>query len=242
MTSLRKAALSALAAIAFLGAASTTVEKVGRTRAAIVLPDGTPVASVIIIPGGTTEQAIDAAGNGSNSANFVMRIRSTFVTAGFAIAYLEDPRDLRPIIARMRKVARPVFLLSTSNGTSVAARNAANLGPDGPDGVVLTSTVTLSSRKFTESAASANVGKIAVPVLFVHNTNDGCSVSPIAGVAPLMGRFAKGADVTRIDVTSPVTGNDPCEPFSAHGYMGIEDAVAGKILAWMRAHGAQGAP
>jgi hypothetical protein len=24
--------------------------------------------------------------------------------------------------------------------------------------------------------------------------------------------------------------------------MGIEDAVAGKILAWMRAHGAQGAP
>jgi hypothetical protein len=39
-----------------------------------------------------------------------------------------------------------------------------------------------------------------------------------------------------------VTGNDPCEPFSAHGYMGIEDAVAGKILAWMRAHGAQGAP
>jgi hypothetical protein len=109
------------------------------------------------------------------------------------------------------------------------------------DGVVLTSTVTRSSRRFSHSAADANVGKIAEPVLFIHNTNDGCSVSPIGGIAPLMARLPKGADVTHIDVTSPVTGNDPCEPFSAHGYMGIEDDVTGKILAWMRAYGAQGA-
>jgi hypothetical protein len=95
------------------GIASTTVERVGHTRAAIVLPDVTPGGSVIIIPGGTTQQTIDADGNGSNSSNFVMRIRSAFVSAGFAIAYLEDPSDLRPIIARMRKVARPVFLLAT---------------------------------------------------------------------------------------------------------------------------------
>jgi pimeloyl-ACP methyl ester carboxylesterase len=241
MTTFGRAVIAAVAAVALLGAGSTTVERVGRTRAAIILPDTTPAGSVIIIPGGTTEQTIDANGEGSNSSNFVMRIRSAFVDAGYAIAYLEDPGDLRPIIARMRKAARPVFLLSTSNGTSVAASNAANLGTDGPDGVVLTSTVTLASRKFSESAASANVGKITVPVLFVHNTNDGCSVSPIAGIAPLMARFPKGSDLTRIDVTSPVTGNDPCEPFSAHGYMGIEGDVAGKILAWMRAHGAQGA-
>jgi hypothetical protein len=214
MTNFRSAVIGALAAVVLLGAASTTVERVGRTRAAIVLPDGAPVGSVIIIPGGTTEQTIDVDGNGSNGTNFVMRIRQSFVTAGFAIAYLEDPSDLRGIIARMRKVARPVFLLSTSNGTAVAAENAAHLGTDGPDGA---------------------------PVLLIHNINDGCSVSPISGIAPLAARFPKGTDVTRIDVTSPVTGNDPCEPFSAHGYMGIDADVAGKILAWMRAHGAQGA-
>jgi pimeloyl-ACP methyl ester carboxylesterase len=239
-SSFRKVAFAAAAAIALLGAASTTVEQVGRTRAAIVLPDGKIAGSVIIIPGGTTEQTIDADGNGSNDGNFVMRIRTSFVDAGYAIAYLEQPADLRAIIARMRKVARPVFLLSTSNGTGVAAANAANLGADGPDGVVLTSTVTRTSRKFSHSAADANVEKITVPVLFIHNTNDGCSVSPASGVAQLMARFPKGADVTRIDVTSPVTGNDPCEPFSAHGYMGIEGDVTSKILAWMRAHGAQG--
>jgi pimeloyl-ACP methyl ester carboxylesterase len=231
--------LSACTAIALLGAASTTVEQVGHTKAAIVLPDDSPIGSVIIIPGGSTLQTIDGDGNGSNAGNFVMRIRRSFTRAGYAIAYLEDPGDLGPIIARMRKVARPVFLLSTSNGTGVAATNAANLGTEGPDGVVLTSTVTITSKRYSHSAAAANVGKITVPVLFVHNTNDGCSVSPIGGIAPLIARFPKATDVTRIDVTSPVTGSDPCEPYSAHGYMGIDDDVAAKILAWMRAHGAQ---
>jgi pimeloyl-ACP methyl ester carboxylesterase len=231
-------ALAAFAAVVLAGA-GTSVEQVGHTRAAIVLPDDAPIGSVILIPGGTTLQTIDADGEGSNGGNFVMRIRRAFLRAGYAIAYLEDPSDLGPIITRMRTVARPVFLVATSNGTGVAASNAAGLGASGPDGVVLTSTVTLSSRKFSHSAASVNVGKITVPVLFIHNTNDGCSVSPIGGVGPLMARFPKGADVTRIDVTSPVTGNDPCEPYSAHGYDGIEDDVTAKILAWMHAHGAQ---
>jgi pimeloyl-ACP methyl ester carboxylesterase len=104
----------------------------------------------------------------------------------------------------------------------------------------LTSTVTRTSAELTRTAATVDVGKITVPVLFIHNTNDSCFASPPSGVAPLMARFPKTADVTRIDVTSPVTGYDPCEPFSAHGYMGIEDAVTARIVAWMRAHGAQG--
>jgi len=226
------------AAVALLGAASATVERVGRTRAAIVLPDAAPIGSIILIPGGTTLQTIAPDGSGSNSGNFVMRVRPLLIAAGFAIAYVEDPGDLRPIVARMRAVKRPVFLLATSNGTSVAAANAAALGADGPDGLVLTSTVTQASRRFPNSAAAVNVAKIAVPVLFVHNTNDGCSVSPPSGIAPLMARFPKGADVTRIDVTSTVTGSDPCEPYSAHGYLGIEDDVTDRIVAWMHAHGA----
>lgn len=240
MNRLLCALLVAFGALVLAGA-GTSVEQVGRTHAAIVLPDDKPIGSVILVPGGTTLLTIDADG-GSDSGNFVMRIRGAFVRAGYAIAYLEDPGDLRAIIARMRTVARPVFLLGTSNGTGVVAANAAALGADGPDGIVLTSTVTQDSRRFQHSVASVDLGKIAVPVLFVHNTNDGCSTSPPGAVAGLMGRFPKGDSVTRIDVTSPVTGNDPCGPFSAHGYLGIEDDVTAKILAWMGAHGAQGSP
>ena len=166
-----------------------------------------------------------------------MRVRSSFVDAGYAIAYLDDPGDLRAIVARMRRIARPVFFVATSNGTAVAARDAADLGSDGPDGVVLTSTVTLTSRRFAYSAASVDVRRIRVPVLFVHNRNDGCSVSPPSGIAPLMARFPAGDDVTRVDFTSETTPNDPCGPLSPHGYLGIESDVTAAIVDWMKAHG-----
>jgi hypothetical protein len=212
MTARRSFIVAALSAIALIGAGTPSVEQIGRTRAAIVLPDTAPIGSIILIPGGSTLQKIDAGGTPSSGGNFVMRIRQSLLTAGFAIAYLEDPTDLRAIIARMRAVKRPVFLLSTSNGTRVAAANAASLGADGPDGIV--------------------------PVLFVHNVNDACFVSPPGGVAGLIARFPKTTDVTRIDVSSTRLAGDPCEPYSQHGYLGIEDDVTDKIVDWMRAHGA----
>jgi hypothetical protein len=51
-----------------------------------------------------------------------------------------------------------------------------------------------------------------------------------------MARFSKTTDVTRIDVTSTRVAGGPCDPFAPHGYLGIEDDVAAKIVAWMRAH------
>jgi hypothetical protein len=223
------------AAFALLGAAGTTVDTIGGTRAAIVMPDASPVGSVILVPGGSTLLRIDAVG-GTPSDNFVIRVRSAFTDAGYAIAYVEDPGDLRPVIARMRRIARPVFLLATSNGTAVAAATTARLGDDGPDGIVLTSTVTITSRRFGYTAASVDLSRIHVPVLFVHNRNDGCSASPPAGIAPLMARFPAGSDVTRSDFSSETTPNDPCGPLSPHGYLGIEDDVTATILSWMRAH------
>jgi hypothetical protein len=181
-----------------------------------------------------------SAGRPSLGGNFVIRVRAEFVAAGYAIAYLEDPRDLRPAVERMRRVARPVFVVSTSNGTIVAARNAAALGADGPDGLVLTSTVTRSSFQTPRSVGDLNLRGLRIPVLFVHNANDGCSVSPPAGIAGVIRALGPTADVTRIDDASTELRGSPCEPFSPHGYLGIEDQVVAKIVAWMRAHAAPG--
>lgn len=224
--------------LVLLGAEAPSIEQIGRTRGAIVLPDGRPAGTVILIPGGTNKQTIRADGGTDVGGNFVMRIRGAFIAAGFAIVYLDDPLDLRPAIARMRGIARPVFLVATSTGTIVAARNAAVLGDDGPDGIVLTSTVTKPSRALNSSAHDADVGRISVPVLFVHNAHDACFVAPPGGVAPLAARFPKTTEVTRIEVTSDGTNGDECGPFAPHGYVGIETEVAAKIIAWMRAHGA----
>ncbi len=228
----------AAAALLLLLGAGPAVEQLGRTRAAIVLPAGTPMGSVVLLPGGTTRLQIDAQGE-SDSDNFVMRVRDAFVAAGYAVVYVEDPGDLRPVVARMRAIARPVFYLGTSNGTAVAVRSAVALGADGPDALVLTSTVTGTSEQYPYSAASADLSKIAVPVLFVANRNDDCRVSPPSALAALMRRLPPGADVTRIDVVSDRTNANPCGPLGPHGYLGIEGDVVTQILAWMHAHGAQ---
>ena len=91
-------------------------------------------------------------------------------------------------------------------------------------------------------AAAPTVERIGVPVLFVHNRNDGCASSPPGGVAPRIARFPPGADVTRIDVTSNRLSGDPCEPLSPHGFLGIEGEVVAQIVAWMHGHGAKGTP
>jgi pimeloyl-ACP methyl ester carboxylesterase len=232
---------AAIAAVALLGAGTPPVERLGATRAAIVLPAGQPAGSVILLPGGTTRTRIGPDGT-TDSGNFVIRIRQSFVDAGFAIVYVADPSDLAPVVARMRSIARPVFYVGTSNGTTVAARSAAALGAAGPDGIVLTSTVTGTSGQYPYNAAQADLSRIAVPVLFVHNRNDDCPVSPAGGLAGLMARLPPATSVTRIDFSSDRTPQDPCGPFSPHGYLGIEDQVAAAIVAWMRAHGAQGTP
>lgn len=236
-----KRVAAALALAALLAAGAPQVETVGRTRAAIVLPDGPPAGSAILLPGGTTRLTIDSRGE-TDSGNFLLRIRGAFLDAGFAIAYVEDPADLAPLVARMRRIARPVFYIGTSNGTTVAVHSAADLGSRGPDGIVLTSTVTATSKQFPETAATADLRKIGVPVLFVHNRNDDCRSSPPGGLLGLLARLPRTTSTARIDVASDRTASDPCGPFSPHGYLGIEDAVAERIVAWMRAHGAQGTP
>jgi hypothetical protein len=226
--------LVAASMIGLLGAAQ--IEQVGRTRGAIWLPEGTPSGSVILIPGGTNLQTIRADGGTDAGQNFVMRVRFRFVAAGFAILYLNDPLDLRPAIARMRRIARPVFLVGTSSGSIVAARNAANLGADGPDGIVLTSSITKASQSSFSTMHDVNVRRIAVPVLFVHNMHDNCPYSPPGGIPSLAARFAKPAEVTQITVSSDGSDGEECGPISPHGFLGIENAVADEIITWMQAH------
>lgn len=217
-------------------AATSEVVDLGRNKAIIYRPAGTPAASVILITGGTTKLAI--VGDGSNlerSTNFVIRTRMDYVDAGFATAIAENSDDLRPLIARLRTLARPVFVVGTSDGTIVAVANATRPGEDGPDGIVLTSTVTRSNLHFHRAAADYPLRTLKIPVLIVHNTNDSCKSSPPSGVASLTKQLDP-ALVTVATVTSSDLLGDPCEPISPHGYWGIERETVGKIIEWMRAH------
>lgn len=77
----------------------------------------------------------------------------------------EHVADVKAVIAWLRRTAKvPVWLVGTSRGTQSVAYIATDLtGAEGPDGVVLTSTI-LVDKKSTPVPAMA-LGNIRVPVL-----------------------------------------------------------------------------
>jgi len=184
--------------------------------------------AVLLIPGGSTKLRLGPNGQ-TRSPNFVIRTREKLLEAGFAVAYMDDPSDLREPIARLREVGKPVVLLSTSRGTIVAAQNAARLGDQGPDLLILTSPVTVGF----DSLTAVNLQPIAIPTLITANSEDSCRASPPAGASALVSRLAHP---TFMQFTSTQLKGDPCEPFAPHGYLGIEDDVLSKIVGWITGH------
>ncbi len=218
----------------------------------LLQPQAAPVAGLVLFPGG--EGVLDSdRGGGPAGSNFLVRVRDRFAAQGFLIALLDVPSDHRSglgsfrssgehaadvaaVIAYLRaKAAVPVWLVGTSRGTISAANAAARLASGGPDGLVLTSSIISPSRRNSAIIGSVEVGKIAVPTLFVHNKEDACRFCSFAGVGRLMEAFAKAPRRELIAVSGglPPQG-DPCEPMSRHGYLGIEDEVVTAIARWIK--------
>lgn len=242
-----KAFLAAFALVALTTApgwaADVTYLPDGRTMV-VDAPAAAPRGIVLLIPGGDSQLSIGTAGDPRPSGNFVIRTRTMWLDAGFAIAYLNDPTDLREPIARLHALGRPVVVVSTSRGTIVAGQNSARLGAAGPDLVVLTSPVTSGGPAPSEvrpgmpaSLAVVDLHTVSVPVLVVTNDGDSCRVSTTGGAVALAKRFTPPAQV--LHVSSSAMTSAPCEAFSPHGYLGIEADVIHKIIDWIRAQPAR---
>ncbi len=200
-----------------------------------------PAASILLFPGGDGIVA-------QVSRNFLIRIAPDLVRQGFTVLVIDTPSD-HPAgmsiafrasaehaldigavvdLAKSRSDA-PVWLIGTSRG-SVSAGNAASVLGKRIHGVILTSSV------WGQGMAGVALEKIAVPVLVVHNRDDGCHVSPFAGVDDAMGRLT-GAPVRQLlAVSGGLSKGDACGAMSQHGYLGIEQQVVPPMVDWIRAH------
>jgi pimeloyl-ACP methyl ester carboxylesterase len=228
----------------------------GVTQGLLLLrPPGRPVASVILFAGGDGDLALSAAGIGQLQGNFLLRTRQRWVREGFLVAILDRPSDrkgglwnfrttpehaadVKVAIATVREVAPvPVWLVGTSMGSLSAANAAARLTEGGPHGVVLTSSVTETSRASYETTRHAGLGDIRAPTLVVHHRDDACRASPYSGAEAIL-RALKQAPVKELlafEGGSPPI-SQPCEAKAAHGYLGIEAKVVAAIGTWIRAH------
>jgi len=191
-----------------------------------VQPDLPPAKGIVLlIPGGTTLLQLGPKGQ-TSSSNFVIRTRSFLLANGYAIAYMDNPTDLSEAIGRLRAIAKPVIVESTSRGTVVAGANAARLGANGPDLLIFTSPVTVGN----DSLARVDVHSITIPALVVTNDNDTCRVSPPSGAVALAERLGSA---TILHFSSSQLSGNVCEPLSPHGYLGVETDVLHQIVNWI---------
>ena len=213
----------------------------GVTQPVYVTFAAKPAASLVLFPGSDGIHA-------KQVRNFLVRIAPDLIAQGFTVLVFDAPSDHAdgmawPFrasadhaidIAAVVDLAKshspaPVWLIGTSRGSVSAADGAAALGKR-ISGVVLTSSV------WAQGMAAIPLEKIVVPVLVVHNRDDGCRDSPFSGVDSAMVRMT-GAPVRQfLAVSGGMSRSDACQAMSPHGYLGIEAQVMAPMADWIRAH------
>ena len=244
-----------------IGAATETVRLKPREGAAqnmvLLQPADVPIGAVVLYAGGSGSIGVKQDGKIKRTGNFLVRSRQLFAEAGFLVAVPDRPSDWAgsnkfdyrltqshaldalAIIDFLRSETKgPVWLVSTSRGSISAANNAARLGAKGPDGIVLSASVTNPGNKIRPSVNDAALERIEVPVLVLGHEDDDCYVTPWSEQRALVGRLIAAPSRAALSVTGGKAGDmtQPCGPFSHHGFLGIERETIRKITDWMKRH------
>lgn len=205
-------------------------------------------AVAVLFPGGAgkVELEREAARVLLDRGNFLVRSRRLFIGSGVASAVMDTPsdqprgmedefrlsgahaEDIGRVVADLRKrfPGLPVFLVGTSRGTISAASAGKRLG-SGVDGVVLTATVFLASRR-QPGLSGFDFSSIPVPLLFVHHVDDGCDYTPHSAAKRLADRYP----VVSVSGGLPPQSK-PCEAMTPHGFLGREADAVDAIAKWM---------
>ncbi|MGH6693311.1 MAG: alpha/beta hydrolase [Gammaproteobacteria bacterium] len=246
------AALALLAATGAVGAEDivTLASREGVTQSFLLSspPAGKARAVAILFAGGAGKVDLERESARAllDRGNFLVRSRRLFAGQGIAAAVVDAPSD-QPrgmeddfrlgaahaadagrVVAdlRSRFPGLPVFLVGTSRGAISAAAAGKRLGP-GVDGVVLTATVFLASRR-QPGLSGFDFASFPTPLLLVHHVDDGCEYSPHSAAKRLADRYPL------VSVSGgPPAQSKPCEAMSPHGFLGREVDTVDAIAKWM---------
>jgi len=227
----------------------------GVTERVIVITPAEPKAALILLAGGHGGLQIGSDGTMKwGKPNFLVRARQLFADHGLMVVVVDAPsdrqsppylegfrqtkdhaEDLKAVIAWSRDAAKvPVWLAGTSRGTQSAAYVATELPrADGPDGVVLSSTILFDPRG--RAVTAMPLGNIQVPVLVVHHEQDGCRLCSFSEVPSLLAKLSNAPRKQLLSFRGGENRGDPCEASAYHGYNGLDADVVHQAADWMLA-------
>ncbi len=223
------------------------------------------VAALVLLPGGGGHVNLDARGCAQKlNGNSLVRSQGLFHEHGLATALVDAPsdhfgdeglagfratpahaEDLGKLVADLRaRLKLPVWIAGTSRGAISAANAAARLqGANAPDGVILTSPVTVGTAGgrlgwTAQTTLDAPLGNLRIPLLLVGHADDSCLRSPPSGLR-VIATQAKSPRLQEVVVTGGpgargAGGLAACEGRSPHGFTGQEAEVAAGIARFVR--------
>jgi hypothetical protein len=104
-------------------------------------------------------------------------------------------------------------------------------GPDGPDGIVLSSTILIDPKG--RPVPAMPLARVRVPVLVVHHEEDGCELCPFSAIPALMSKLTNSPRTQLLSFRGGQSSGDPCEAFAYHGFNGLESEVVRQTVAWV---------
>jgi hypothetical protein len=162
--------------------------------AAVLLRPSSPVASVILMPGG--DGLINAGPNGQINrliGNQLVRTRNAYLARDLAVLVANADIDLARAVQFMGEIKKPVTVIATSRGTIRTAEGIARGAK--PNALVLTSGfLTAESGGVPNVASILGAPNALALTLVIHHRDDGCRFTQPAGVAP----FVSWAQAARV--------------------------------------------
>lgn len=227
----------------------------GETVRLLVETGDNPWVTLVLFAGGAG--VLDIADDGKIAklaGNFLLAVRGQFRKAGAVTAVIDAPTDRRnnlhgfrnsrdhaddvlAVIGHLKdKYKLPVWLIGTSRGTESVANAGVRLSiPDGPAGIVLTSSMLVQHPKFGGTVLAQDLEKVTLPVLIAHHVDDACQWTPAVKVPEAKAALKNAKPVKALMYEGgAATRGDPCEPLHRHGFVGIRNRVVNDIMAWIK--------
>ena len=230
----------------------------GATVRALIAQPATPSGSVILLAGGHGKLDIDPSGRiGWGRENQVVRTRQMYASAGFttllpdvasdlkrpngvAPGYRwsrEHAEDLGAMVAYLRTLKAPVFIVGTSRGAlSVANAGLRLSGPARPDALVISSGMLMDHGLNQPSVQRMfpDLQRLNLPILLVAHEHDQCAYTPARDAAAFLLLLLSTPKADVVLLSGGRTRGDPCEANSYHGFLGLDSEVVTQTVNWLR--------